>query len=463
MKETRELPFILAGVEYSPESDGSGLVLDYDDGQIRIQFPEYTINQLKKHIEAVENLVELSTENILDFLSAVGELWKDPEYPRYKEALELMRRITDFSEEELILDFSYIPSLLEKGGYLEEMLQSEYGNSDILDRWITRGGCEVRAVPRGRVLHVLAGNVPGVEIISLARGLMTKNANILKMARGNPVTPISLVQSFADVDPDHPITRSTSVLYWERGSEIEKDLYRNVQTACVWGGFDAVQAAWKHARPGLEILDYGPKRSMAFIGSSTMESETQMIAAAVGLAADTVVHDQQACHSPQVVFVDGNAKTFAKALGSALDEAGKAIPRGSDSIDRQAQLGHMRNMAELLGEEVFHPGSTAWTLIVTRDFSRTPSNPLGRTLWIIPVNGLGEAIARVDRYTMVFGFSDRTDLETCRDQLAVLGVDRLTILGRMGLLPAGTPHEGRYDLTRLVKFVSADLTPEYCA
>ncbi|MCK5735663.1 MAG: hypothetical protein KAH21_04250, partial [Spirochaetaceae bacterium] len=80
------------------------------------------------------------------------------------------------------MDFSYIPALMEKGGYLEAMLNAEYGDPSILDEWIVRGGCEVKAYPRGRLLHVLAGNVPGVEIISLARGLMTKNANVMKMA-----------------------------------------------------------------------------------------------------------------------------------------------------------------------------------------------------------------------------------------------------------------------------------------
>lgn len=460
-----EIPFILSGREYrSAESSGNeGIILEYDKGGTVIRFPALEKFDAGELFSAEKELAKLSITDILDFLAAVGKLWADSGYVRYQESLEIMKRITDFSEEELVLDFSYIPALLERGGYLEEMLCAEFGDPGVLDQWTLRGGCEVKAIPRGRLLHVLAGNVPGVELISLARGLMTKNANVLKMARGNPVTPVALVGSFADIDPDHPITRSTSVIYWERGSAAETEIFRMVQSVCVWGGFDAVHASWSHARPGLEILDYGPKRSMVFIGASTLSSKDSLTAAAAALASDTVVHDQQACHSPQVVFVEGDrdeAEKFTAALGRALDEAGKSLPRGEDTIDRKTQVGHMRNMAELMGEEVFHPGSTAWTLIVTDDFTRTASNPLGRTLWILPVDSMREAVSHADSWTMVAAFSLRADLEAHRDFLAARGVDRLTTLGHMGLLPPGTPHEGRYDLTRMVKFVSADLAPE---
>jgi long-chain-fatty-acyl-CoA reductase len=456
---TIDVPFILGGKELPP-SEKDGITLEYGKGETAVRFPRITPEDFDALYGGEDDLAALSQNDIFAFLAEVGTLWADPGYRRYRESFESMQRVTDFSAEELALDFSYIPLLLEEGGYLRRMLKTEFGDPAVLDRWTVRGGCEVKAVPRGRLLHVLAGNVPGVEIISIARGLMTKNANILKMARGNPITPVALVKSFADVDPDHPITRSTSVIYWERGSKVEEEIYRKVHSVCVWGGFDAVHASWTHARPGLEILDYGPKRSMVFIGSSTLENESALNTAAAALASDTVVHDQQACHSPQVVFVEGEAEKFADTLGKALDEAEKRLPRGEDTIDRKSQVGHLRNMAELMGERVFHPGSTAWTLIVTDNFERTATNPLGRTLWVLPVNTLDDAVQRADSWTMVAAFSDRSDLETHRDTLAALGVDRLTTVGRMGLLPPGTPHEGRYDLTRLVKFVSTDLPAE---
>jgi long-chain-fatty-acyl-CoA reductase len=296
-----------------------------------------------------------------------------------------------------------------------------------------------------------------VELLSLTRGLLTRNLNILKTATANPVSPYYLFKSFMEVDPQHPVTRSVSVLNWERGSDIEKHLYNKVQSVCVWGGSDAVAAAWKYARPGLEILDYGPKRSMAFVSSKTLKNKNTLEEAASALAKDTTLHDQQACHSPHIVFVEGETEEFCNKLSEELTKLAVIYPRGTESIDRQTEIAHMRMMNELNGNKVYHPGNNNWTLIVTEEFSQTALSPLGRTLFIIPVKSLEDAVGFTDSYTMVAAFSDRTDLEKYRDRLAANGVDRLTGLGRMGLLPPGMPHEGRYDLTRLVKFVSTDL------
>jgi hypothetical protein len=113
-------------------------------------------------------------------------------------------------------------------------------------------------------------------------------------------------------------------------------------------------------------------------------------------------------------------------------------------------------MSELEGDKVYHPGSHDWTIIETEDFYKSVNSPLGRTMFVIPVKSLSDAVKYTDNYTMVAAFSDRRDIDRYRDTLARQGVDRITELGRMGLFPPGMPHEGRYDLQRLVKFVSID-------
>jgi long-chain-fatty-acyl-CoA reductase len=195
---------------------------------------------------------------------------------------------------------------------------------------------------------------------------------------------------------------------------------------------------------------------MVFIGSATLADEEKTQKTAAALAFDTTTHDQQACHSPQVVFVEGETDKFCSKLGEELTKFAKQYPRGGESLDRQSERSHLRMMQELSGNKVYHPGNHDWTLVVTKDFMSTAQSPLGRTLFIIPVDSLGDAVKYADPYTMVAAFSDRDDLLKYRNELARRGVDRLTDVGRMGLLPADTPHEGRYDLSRLVKFVSTD-------
>lgn len=455
MKEILDIPAIIAGREvYGKEN-----VTRYDGlaGSVTIRTPAITAAQAGDVFRAKEEINALPLQEIIDFLSEAGRLWADPEYPLRREALEIMLRITQFSENELKDDLGNIPLVLNRDVFVDKVLDSEFRDRAILDKWVVQGGCEVRALPRGSVLHILAGNVPGVELISLIRGLLTKNLNILKTSAANPVSPYYLVKSFLEIDPNHPVTRSVSVVHWEREADIEKHMYREVESVCVWGGAEAVHHAWKYARPGLEILDYGPKRSMVFIGATTLKYQEKLKKAAAELARDTTLHDQQACHSPQVVFVEGETDHFCEELAVELTSLAKIYPRGGESMEVQSERSHLRMMHELGGNKVYHPGSHDWTIIVTRDLSATAQSPLGRTLFVIPVRSLGDAVKYADAYTMVAAFSERADLEKYRDALARQGVDRLTETGRMGLLPAGMPHEGRYDLSRLVRFVSTDI------
>ena len=455
MKEIIDIPAIVAGREIF----GKANIKKYDGqaGSVTIRTPEITNDDISNIFKAGNEINSLPLKEIISFLEEAGKLWSDPEYHLKKEALELMLHITQFSENELKEDFGNIPLVLNSGNFINKILESEFRDGAVLEEWTVRGGCEVKAIPRGNLLHILAGNVPGVELLSLIRGLLTKNLNILKTAGSNPVSPYYLLKSFIEIDANHPVTRSTSVLYWARGSSIEQHIYKNVQSVCVWGGADAVHSAWKYARPGLEILDYGPKRSMVFIGSSTFKSVENIKAAAQALAIDTTLHDQQACHSPHVVFTEGDPEIFCEELATELTKLAKIYPRGGESIDKQSERSHLRMMHELSGNKVYHPGNHEWTIIITDDFSGTAQSPLGRTLFVIPVKSLKDAVKYADAYTMVAAFSDRENLEKYRDILAIQGVDRLTYLGRMGRLPAGMPHEGRYDLTRLVKFVSTDI------
>ena len=204
---------------------------------------------------------------------------------------------------------------------------------------------------------------------------------------------------------------------------------------CVWGGAEAVAAAWRAARPGQLLLDYGPKRSLAFVNAGAVR--------------------RGACHSPQLAFVERPAGPLLAALGEALQETGRRHPKGFVALDHQAEIAHLRSLSELRGDRVLCSPGSEWTLILTEDAARARQTPLSRTLFVVEVDDLRQAVPHADATTMVVGFSSEQRLDELRDALALRGVDRLTLLGSMGLFPPGFPHEGRYDLTRLCRFVGA--------
>ena len=92
-----------------------------------------------------------------------------------------------------------------------------------------------RAIPIGKLLHIVAGNVPIVSILSFIMGILTKNVNIVKVASGGLSTFIHFVLSFQDIDKNHPITKTTSAIYWEHDSEAEKECFDIVNGILVWG------------------------------------------------------------------------------------------------------------------------------------------------------------------------------------------------------------------------------------
>ena len=449
MHELR-LPLFICGEPL----EGTEIALDFDGplGPTRVLLPRIGPDEIQRAAHGPRDVGELSLEEVLAFFAKASALWSDESLPLRQEAFAAARRVTGFSEAELRLDLSYLSGILSPEACLKPMLESELREPRVLDHWTTRGPCEVRAFPRGRVLHLLAGNVPGVEALSLVRASLTKNASLLKVASGNPVTPGFLVRLLRAVDPEHPITRSTSVLYWAHGSDAEKAAFDLADAVCVWGGADAVRSAWRRARPGMPFLDYGPKRSMAFVDRASTAGPDGARRIADALAWDLCVHDQWACHSPQVAFVEKPAEPFCKALAEALDRVSAHLPKGFVSVDRNAEISHVRAMAELRGDKVLRPKSNAWTVVLTG----TAETPLSRTLFVLEVDDLAQAVAKADPYTMVVGFSSRERRDQLRDALARRGVDRLSLIGCMGLPPPGSPHECRFDLTQLVRFVGCD-------
>ena len=450
------LPLFLCGELLEGEEEA--LELTGPEGRVRVLLPRVGPAELARAAAGRRDLAEVPLEEILSFLARASARWADPARLERALALEQARLVTGFSDAELALDLSYLEALLCPERFLRPTLAAELRDPRALDGWVRRAGSEVRAFPRGRVLHLLAGNVPGSEALSLVRALLTKNASLLKLASGNPVTPVALLRSFRALDPDHPVTRSTSVLYWPHGSPAEAAAFALADAVCVWGGAEAVRSACSLARPGQTVLDYGPKRSLAFIDREAIREPAAAAEVAAALALDVSVHDQQACHSPQLALVERPARAFCQALGAALDEVSRSLPRGFVSLDTHAELSHLRAMAELQGDTVLRGETGGWTLILTEDLARAAAtvSPLARTLLVVEVDDLAEAARLADSTTMVIGFSSRRQLEQLRDGLALRGVDRLTLVGRMGLPPPGFPHEARYDLTRLVRWVGCD-------
>jgi long-chain-fatty-acyl-CoA reductase len=446
----QSVPFVIAGnVKKGAEHKKT---YESDKGKITVGLPGISDNDIKRMKGAdKEEMHDLSIDEIILFLTKVGKLWSSEKYEKRKELIDLTCMITGYSRPMVELGMQQIQGMLSRK-FLEITLKSDLGDKRLLDEWLPRGEASVHCQPRGVVLHVLAGNVPAVTIMSLINGILSKNCNIARMSSRDVITASYFVSSFADVDQEHPVTKTTSAIYWpsNRGDILDKFL-SFANCVCTWGGRDAVESIRKKAPYEVELLEFGPRRGIQLIGREASKNLKQIAARA---AHDLTLFDQEACFSPQIAFVEGNAEKYAQCLAENLEAENKKLPRGFSALDAHAAISHTRMYSKFRGHKVFHPDKTDWTVIITKNVEELPvSHPMGRTIFLIPVKDIRESLKYIGSETQVVAVEPFDRGIELREALTGRGVDRVTRLGKMGYFAVGAPHEGTYPLSRMVRWV----------
>lgn len=440
------IPIIICG----EVKEGQNISLSFDGhkGKSVFTLPKVNDSDIEK-IRACKDLDELSVDEIISFYDKLGKLWGRKNYDLKKDAIELTEIVTGLHRKMVEHTFDFIPYFCNKKT-LEIRLETELGGKRYLDGWLPKYEAEVHALPRGKILHIMAGNVPIVGAMSLLRGTLTKNANILKLPSRDIISSLYFALSYKDIDEDHPILKTTSVVYWKGGSDIEDKFLSFCDAVNVWGGKQAVEAIRKKAPYGVELLEFGPKKSIQLI---KVDGDIHKVADEI--AHDISLYDQEACHSPQEAFVEGDVDRLVKVLIPALEEQLIHLPKGYMTIDQHATVSHERLMAKFRGDKVHHPKGTEWTVIVSDDPEKERRHPLSRTIYIYPVKKLEQALNYVNRATQTVGVHPRKLKKRYREELTKRGVDRVTDVGKMGYFALGAPHDGIYPLSRMVRWVKS--------
>jgi len=437
------------------EKTGKDHILKFEskEGELEIGLPKVSDRDIQEMKAVNKNAMhDLSTDEIISFYQHVRNLWESKAYEKREELVDLTCRMTGYSREMIELGMKQIQAMLSKQ-YLETTLNSELGDKRLLDEWIPKGEISIHCQPRGNVLHILAGNVPPVSILSLLRGTITKNCNIAKLPSGDVVTSAYLAQSYLDVDTEHPITKSTSVVYWSRDEKkILDELMSFVDCVCVWGGEEAVETISKEAPPKIEILKFGPRRGIQLIGKEAFNDLKQ---ASLKAAHDLTLFDQEGCFSPQICFVEGDIEKYSKFLAESLKEENERLPKGHRPLDGHAAITHTRQYSKFRGHKVFASEKTEWTIIIVNNLEEIKIHPLGRTIFLVPVKNIKNAVDYIGPETQVIAIEPFDRAIELRDELTLRGVDRVTHLGKMGYFAVGAPHEGMYPLSRMVRWVKS--------
>jgi len=431
------------------------------------------VDQLLDRAEkAREDLADLEVRRVLDLMDRVGRLWSDPNFGPRRLALQHMPQVVGFSPQMVERGLDELGRLLSRPNLLE-MLRYELGVPESLDRWYWRSGFNgyVRGVPLGVVLHVSPGNVFLGAVDSLLRGLLTKNTNILKVSSADPIFPLLFARTLAEQDRDGRIARSFAVVSFRGGeAELEARFKARCQGTVVWGGEQALQAWSRDLPPGNRLVPYGPRMSLAVITRAWLD-EVDLAEAAEALATDVAMWEQRGCGSPQMLFLEeaGPAgERFLEAVQEALDHLAVSIPPAQLDRDEQIEILRERELArfgELTGDSrAWYPeGDTRWTVLWRRDTRRLGS-PLNRTLVVHPYSRWEEVLHALTPYRDVLQSVGMgalpMELRDLSGDLVRLGATRITEIGRMHVARAGAPHDGSFQLGRLLRWVSIESVQE---
>ena len=422
---------------------------------------------------ARETMRGASREYIINTLVKAGKLFEKGGKYR-KAALEHLKEHITFSEPVIDKSLDVIPELLDKQG-MNKRMSMELFLPYALETTIERRGYSglLRAMPKGVVLHVGAGNVFLGILDSLVIGFLTKNVNIVKLSSSGSNFINLFMDALKEVDEEGILAKSAAIISWKGGSQgLEEAALKNVNAVFVWGGYEAVQSYRRIAPIDVRVEGFGPKTSVGVVFESCVLNEG-MDAVAQRAATDASLWDQAACSSLHTLYFIAPAKKhkalaadFLKAAKKHFTRLAKELPPGKLSPDEMVEINRARQLARVdsaLGNASYEssaPG-TGWTVIYEKDPVYRVS-PLNRVLYVKTVESLEEVRDRLlplRGYIQTVGVGGSIERKKVMEVLGPAGIARVVRLGKMLEESNGSPHDGIFPMMSLVNWLPIEEKP----
>jgi hypothetical protein len=417
---------------------------------------------------ALADLHEISFEEILDVLEALGKALDFEKNPHVQKAYEAGLVAANYPATILKNSYVTLPYAFERES-IRDLAEARIG-IDHLEGWVPRtlrDGREVRIRAFGsRALHVPAGNGGLVSAITIIRNAITRSDAIIKVPSNDPLTAVALAQTLAEVAPNHPLTKHLAVAYWKGGdTAVEEPLYRpeHVEKIVAWGGFASVKHVTRYIQPGLEMIGLDPKRSATIIGPEAFESEETLDEVAIRAACDIGVANQEACASARVIYVlcgsDADGVERANRLGERIYQKLMSLP---DHITTKPKTFDRELRDHIAGSRmtedffrVIGGEDDEGAIIVSQMDEAVDYSPMlsGRVANIVPVDDVKKVTDAVNAYTQTVGIYPESLKRELRDQLPLFGAQRLTSLGYACHVTSAAPQDAIEPVRRMCKWI----------
>jgi hypothetical protein len=393
----------------------------------------------------------------------------------YRLELELLLpRISGFDAEMVRLGLNaYLKTF--RAPQLQRFVAEDFANPKLLDEFQPRAkGGMARALGPELLVHVWAGNVPGLPLWSLVCGLLVKAPAIGKVASAEPLFASLFARLLAEVEP-----RLAEVLaiVWFKGGDTasERALFAEADTVLAYGGNDTLAALRQQVPVSTRFLPHGHKLSVGLVSAAALTAQ-HLPATARTAALDVVRYEQQGCYSPHTYYVARGGRVtpreFAHALAGELAALQHRFARRTLTLEESASVATWRQGQELQGHasasvELLGDADTSWAVAYAERASALLPCALNRTVQVQAVDRLEDAVpllaAQRDILQTVGLAAAPQELHALAELLGAAGATRLCALGQMTAPEAGWHHDGRFSLLDLVRMVELEQSAENAA
>ncbi len=347
---------------------------------------------------------------------------------------------------------------------LECVLDAALGTRRHLDEFVAsqrRRDRAYRAFPQGLVVHWMAGNVPTLGFLSLIQGVLTKNANLIKVASDSDRMLPDLLHLLGEVGDGGPLSganlaRSLAVVRYDHArQDAGAVLSRAADLRVFWGSDESVRALGNlPTKPEARSVAFGSKISLMLIGSSVLGA-MDMSALARRVAQDVSVFEQKACASPHTLFLETTDEAvvhaFAEELRRALHASLRTLPKLPPSPWEVCAILELRARYDMFHRAWYSEG-TEFSILHDDLFQLGPA--IGnRTLFLRTVKDLQRVSELITPNVQSVGIlAAGEQYERITSLLGKLGVERFVPIGTMTHYES--PWNGTFLVQNMVRWVS---------
>ena len=352
-------------------------------------------------------------------------------------------------------------------GNLEPILLRELGPNSLRGEWREDGRARLRAFPLGLVGHWPAGNIEIQPVLSLTCALLGGNGCLVRVPSGMVEINRLLMDRLRQADRSGVLTERIFMPSFDHSrTDLHAAMAQAVDGAMIWGSAEAVSEVRSLPFPHwARIVVFGPRLSAAAMDADTWGDRTQRSSWCQRIARDVWQFDQQACSSPQTLFLERSAgcdpAEFAEDLKRAFEEENRQHPRRQiePALASAICVARASWLLEDVANRALFPASPDWTVLLGTG-PEMPDPTQGRTLTVLVVDDLLEAISRFDGtlQTLGLGIKDPRKEAVLAQAAGRHGVDRIVKLGRMHVF--GSPWDGTELIRPMVRLVRHVLSQE---